>query len=510
MRATETLGTGTAQGIDDNLLDRIRGCLVGGAVGDALGYPVEFDSYEAIVARYGIDGIWNYTTNNGSGRALFSDDTQMTLFTAVGLLEWGTKPLQAESAPTMAIYRAYLDWLATQDVAGPEAPHVSWLATVAELHEQRAPGTTCLTALSSGRWGKIGNSLNSSKGCGGVMRVAPIGLFGTSEQNTVRWAAEAAALTHGHPLGYISAGALAYIVRECTFGPVVSRDEAQERLAQVVDACIEALPTWFPDQEQKALQMADLLRDARKLADRDANDVDNIMRLGGGWVGEEALAIAVYCALRYAHSFDSAVIAAVNHDGDSDSTGAITGNILGALRGLSAIGKHWTQDLGLYKLLLEVADSLHEGRMPSQERMAREFALRVHAGQLDKAGQPYIYHPATVASRVQGDDVRAAAWLHDTVEDTPTTLDDLRHIGFSEEVVKAVEALTRREGEDYLGFVHRAANNEIARQVKLADVVHNMDLSRLPQVDAQAVARIRNKYVPALEILLGTRVTIKG
>lgn len=499
-------GTNTAVGH----LGKIRGCLVGGAVGDALGYPVEFLSYREIVNRFGKDGIWGYSIEDEHGRALFSDDTQMTLFTAVGLLDWGTKPLAGVVTPRDSIYRSYLDWLSTQSSGNAKPPHVSWLVDARALHERRAPGNTCLSALGSGRAGEMGNTLNSSKGCGGVMRVAPIGLFGYGRENTVRWAAEAAALTHGHPLGYIPAGVFANIVRTCAFSTAGTQETPRDVLAKAVDECIGALPTWFPQQLDRANEMAALLALARELAGNGMSDVANIKQLGEGWVGEEALAIAVYCCLRYPDSFDGAIIAAVNHDGDSDSTGSIAGNIMGALLGIGAIGERWTTSLELYELIIEVADALNDGRMPSQERMARAFAQRAHTGQVDKAGVPYILHPQTVASQVEGDAVKAAAWLHDVVEDTPATLDDLQRYGFSEDVVMAVAALTRREGEDYLGFVHRAARNEIARQVKIADVVHNMDLSRLPRIDAKAVARIREKYVPALEILIGTRVIVKG
>ena len=141
--------------------------------------------------------------------------------------------------------------------------------------------------------------------------------------------------------------------------------------------------------------------------------------------------------------------------------------------------------------------------MRTQEEMARAFAERVHAGAVDKAGYPYIDHPRAVAARVEGDEVKAVAWLHDVVEDTPTTLADLEAAGFSPEVISGVDAMTHRKGETYLDFVHRAAAHPIARQVKLADVVHNMNLSRLDVIDEAAVRRVERKYLPALKILLG-------
>lgn len=122
-------------------------------------------------------------------------------------------------------------------------------------------------------------------------------------------------------------------------------------------------------------------------------------------------------------------------------------------------------------------------------------------GQTDKAGKPYINHPAHVASLVSSDEEKAVAWLHDVVEDTDTTLDNLRGAGLSEDVVQAVDAMTHREGEDYLTvYIPRIACNSLARSVKLADLSHNMDVSRLPQVTTADLERVE-KYQKAREIL---------
>ena len=144
------------------------------------------------------------------------------------------------------------------------------------------------------------------------------------------------------------------------------------------------------------------------------------------------------------------------------------------------------------------------GEMGPQESIARAIAERVHAHDVDKSGAAYIEHPAHVASMVDGDDAKAVAWLHDVVEDHGDiwSLNDLRAVGLSEEVVAGVDAMTHRVGEDYLDFVRRAAADPLARVVKLADVVHNMDLSRLQQVRPRDVRRIEEKYLPALKILV--------
>ena len=126
------------------------------------------------------------------------------------------------------------------------------------------------------------------------------------------------------------------------------------------------------------------------------------------------------------------------------------------------------------------------------------IAVKAHQGQFDKSGQPYILHPLRVMFRCKGDLARTVAVLHDVVEDTPTTLDDLRNAGFSEEVLAALDCVTKREGESYEAFVERAAANPIVRQVKLADLEDNMDLRRLPATDLspRAVDRL-NRYIAA-------------
>ena len=160
-------------------LDRFRGCLIGGAAGDALGYAVEFMSERSIASRYGVSGITEYELTGG--RALISDDTQMTLFTAAGLLSYEARKAAGQDTvdSVKCINHSYLDWLATQDryYPLPDGEYCSWLVNVFQLFNRRAPGNACMAALYSGGNGTIEAPINDSKGCGGVMRVAPIGLF---------------------------------------------------------------------------------------------------------------------------------------------------------------------------------------------------------------------------------------------------------------------------------------------------------------------------------------------
>ena len=337
-------------------IDRFRGCLIGGAAGDALGYAVEFMRERDIFSRYGEKGITEYELKDGVAR--ISDDTQMTLFTATGLLVGTTRGKMRGVIGDYAeyIHDSYTDWLKTQVKQYPlrDKERYSWLVNVPELFSPRAPGNTCMSALQGGDYGTPENPINHSKGCGGVMRVAPIGLYfndrGVDAQYISRIGAEAAAITHGHFLGWVPAAALVQIIHEISQNDETVLNAVQHSLETVREEWAET-----PDSDY----FIKLIEKAVDLAGRDMNDLEAIHQLGEGWVAEETLAIAVYCALKYENDFDAAIIASVNHKGDSDSTGAVTGNILGARLGLKGIPEKYTKDLELKEVILEVADDLH-------------------------------------------------------------------------------------------------------------------------------------------------------
>jgi len=206
----------------DLIRDKIRGSLVAGGIGDALGYPVEFRQYNDIAAEFGEGGITDDVKFHSERKARISDDTQMTLFTANGLLICYTrnKTEGSNDSPEKDIYNCYLDWLSGQN--GRRRKNAcSWLYPIKAMRTPRAPGITCLSALESGVMGTTAAPVNRSKGCGGIMRVAPIGLFydnNTSAEKVMRLAAETAAITHGHSLGYIPAAAFAHIIHRIVYG----------------------------------------------------------------------------------------------------------------------------------------------------------------------------------------------------------------------------------------------------------------------------------------------------
>jgi len=131
---------------------------------------------------------------------------------------------------------------------------------------------------------------------------------------------------------------------------------------------------------------------------------------------------------------------------------------------------------------------------------AYSLAKAAHAGQVDKSGVDYIEHPVTVASLVETETQKAVALLHDILEDTDVTADELRSL-FGDEITNAVVTLTRPKGMPYMDYIARIAKNPLAKAVKMADLKHNMNLGRLNEVTERDLERVRNKYEPAMEYL---------
>lgn len=350
----------------NTLQDRIRGSLIGGAIGDALGYPVEFIySFEEIQKHYGERGITRLDTKQHwledaeqAGKAVVSDDTQMTLFTANGLLN----AKRQKSNMKYSICRAYIEWYLTQVGKWSNKYKDSWIARIPELNKRRAPGNTCMSSLYAIYSGR--EPMNNSKGCGGVMRIAPIPLYAVVDNrmdiiDADKLAGDAAEITHQHPLGFISAALMSHVIYRLACDDEPTRDGMKDYIQEGIIEIRRLYDGYHNDVER----MAELVEQAIFLLNNGKTDLENIGQLGEGWTGEEALAIALFCALKHFDSFEDAMIAAVNHGGDSDSTGAVTGNILGAVVGYGAIPQFYKDDLEMHDLILHMADDLYRGEV---------------------------------------------------------------------------------------------------------------------------------------------------
>ncbi|MDT8910469.1 ADP-ribosylglycohydrolase family protein [Amycolatopsis sp. PS_44_ISF1] len=330
---------------------RLRGSLLAGAIGDALGAATEFDSMDRIRELTGPDGITDFLSAYG-GEGRFTDDTQMTLFTLEALIRAHSQQRRTGDADVVhSLQLAYQRWLHTQGVPwvqarGPRSPAPApdgHLITQGELFSRRAPGLTCFGELEeygrSGLRGGVERPVNNSKGCGGVMRVAPVALWSDELGEVFGLAAEAAALTHGHPSGYLPAGTFAVVVHELLIGKPL--------LDAVSTARAELVRHPGHEETDVALEQA--------LAAPGPPTPERLEALGQGNVGETALSMSVYVALNCGDA-ESALLASVNHGGDSDSTGSVCGNLVGAMYGEQALPSRWLDRLELREVITGLAD----------------------------------------------------------------------------------------------------------------------------------------------------------
>lgn len=354
------------------------GCLLGGAIGDALGAPIEFFSLSEIRAKYGENGISDYVEfENNIGE--FTDDTQMTLFTAEALLRAYHRAIEKGivGALNTIAHHSYLRWLHTQNMSvntdnieeGQYDIENGWLIKEKVLYSRRSPGNTCISALRGGIAGTIENKLNDSKGCGTIMRVAPVGLmFEGDRESAFKTACELSAITHGHPTGYLSAGFFASIISDLAIGIEFRR---------AIDNARRILKKWDNHTEtENAVNAAiDLFEKTNSQSVKiNANTIE---LLGQGWIAEEALSMALFSSLCFEKDFEKGVLFSVNHGGDSDSTGSIVGNILGLINGIDKVPVKWINNLIGHEIVKELAEDLHikikEDSFYTDERWGKKY-----------------------------------------------------------------------------------------------------------------------------------------
>ncbi len=363
----------------DTLKDKIRGCLMAGAAGDALGYEVEFMSRHEILSRFGENGITKFALDYND-KALISDDTQMTLFTANGLLTGITmnRMQRLSCKAELIVMAAYLDWFYTQTREIGKHEQITWLRELPEMYHKRAPGNTCMSACANIIDGK--DVVNDSKGCGGIMRVAPMALLVDQSPDSGRYYCSLEDLaeggcyiaeqTHQHPLGFLPAGLLTVLLYKLLpLTPTQAKDNIDNIVNETL-AILDVIRVGKYEEDKKYLR--ELTNKAVRLAHSDISDADAIRELGEGWVAEETWAVALFCAIRHIDSLEDAIIASVNHDGDSDSTGSVCGNIMGVVYGYEHIKEHnifcpegrkLEDALELSEIILAIADDLASGCM---------------------------------------------------------------------------------------------------------------------------------------------------
>ncbi|SDK70825.1 ADP-ribosylglycohydrolase [Actinopolyspora mzabensis] len=322
--------------------------VLGCAVGEALGGAVTSDSWREIRDRYGEEGLREYVpAGHPSGR--IGSDTQLLLFTLEGTIRAGVsrRTLGGVGRPTRHVQHAYQRWLHTQHLSWPRAAGEfrstaaepdGWLVELRGLFQTRSPGRTMmrtLIAFAKGQqtMGSPEEPVSDSDGSSALLRAIPAMLWTPRADETFRVATETAALTHGHPTAWLSAG---------TLGVVVSRLSRDEGLSEAVDAAVTELGR-HPEHEAVTRR----IDAARKLAESGVVEPERLERtLGTGFNAAEALAIGLYAALVAEGDFAAGLRTAVNHSGNSGVCGAVTGTLL-AMSADEEIPEHWTQQLEL-------------------------------------------------------------------------------------------------------------------------------------------------------------------
>jgi ADP-ribosylglycohydrolase len=335
--------------------DRVLGCFLGGAVGDALGAPLEFRNTKDIFAEFGPTGLRDFIPWHGTLGGI-TDDTQLMLFTAEALLRTRVMGHGYRSYyPPTILRNAYRRWLMTQRQEGPPPDHLDtargWLLDVPGLWVQRSPDRVSIQSLKKNKLGTPEEAINDGKGFGAIARVAPAGMF--KQDDPFRLGAEVAAITHGHPTATCSAGYFAVIIYHLMHGTTIRAGvEAAVRRSAPILGQTETMETAL-----YAVQRADEVRFAG--IDPTWYDVEHF---GNGTMAHEAMAIAIYCAMSHPEptqeSFEKAVALAANHNGNSDTTAALTGQLLGTMHGMSVIPPRWLERLELRDVITEMAEDM--------------------------------------------------------------------------------------------------------------------------------------------------------
>ena len=319
---------------------KITASLMAGALGDSMGADAEFmldlDSIRAVYPD-GIDRL-GLTLRPG----WFTDDTQMTLFTAEGLIEAAATP---DQHPVLGVHAALNRWYLTQLYERPSSTSHG-LAAEPELYYDGAPGSATMAALA--QRGPLGQPVEETyqKGCGTIMRVAPVA-YGVPRTAVRDIAVRTSAVTHGNPIAHLAAAAWAELLADVialeAAPPAAVEEIARRRIEE------------YAGLSDAGLEVADAMRAALD-APRDAQP-ETVQSLGGGWVAEEALTIALYAGI-VSRDLDHGLQTAIIHEGDSDSTGAIAGNLLGLMYPEQVPAHPLLNELGGKHLIEKMANGL--------------------------------------------------------------------------------------------------------------------------------------------------------
>ncbi|MFD9460247.1 ADP-ribosylglycohydrolase family protein [Streptomyces sp. NPDC060027] len=339
-----TAGAVWGRGEQQDFRSRVRGTLLGAAVGDALGAPLDGLSLEEIRSAHGAEGLLDLASAYGR-RGAVTHLTQLALFSVDGLIRAQVRRDTGAWHPPFDVHRAYRRWAATQSDWGPDERRKDdgWLAREEWLYARRDPARANILGLADEIMGTLDAPKNPGEpGPEAAARSAPFGLLvGWEPQLVMQLAVECAAQTHGHPTAYLTAGAYAVIVHALARG---------ENLDAAVQQALALLATRPGHQ-----RVADALQYALGAVRQGMPSPARVEELAAGGTAEGALAVAVYCVL-VGEDVRHGLCLAVNHGGPSAVTGALTGGLLGALHGETALPPAWLAELEGRPTVLVLAD----------------------------------------------------------------------------------------------------------------------------------------------------------
>lgn len=333
----------------------IKGCLLGMAVGDAMGAPVDAKTYRQICETYGPQGLLGYDVVNGF--AEITSYTQVPLFTCNGMLLSSAKGQTGNAAVMRYIALALKEWARAQHLPGDPALRHCWLCRVPQARKRRSMDPRTLDSLTRDVLGTPKKPSNQGAGPGTLTAAVAAGLFFHPErmpfQEIGLLGAQIVALTHGDPMAYLSGALLAYLTAGIIHAPECSLED------QVIQAA-EAVAAQFPVPQALRLQM--LMKDAVRMARQTELSPLQVMEQLECKTAAQVLAGAVYAIIAGNGDFDSAVIIAVNHSGKSAAVAAIAGALLGAQLGESALPDFYMECLDCADTIREIAADLCTAR----------------------------------------------------------------------------------------------------------------------------------------------------
>ncbi|MER7014920.1 ADP-ribosylglycohydrolase family protein [Saccharopolyspora sp. NPDC000359] len=367
--------------------EALPGVVFGGAVADSIGAPVEFDDWVAIKQKAGPNGVAGLGSAFGVPGS-FTDDTQLLAFTLEGLIisriQLRRRRFEEYFHTRGGLQMSYARWLHTQGMEWRETLPAAfrksipdpggWLVTQPELRAQRSPDRDNLEAIAAFARATDENAsqgisnfdtpLNQSKSTGALLRSAPAFLWSDVPERVFNLAADIAAMTHGHPTGYLPSGVLAILCGELARG--VS-------LRSAIDTGLAQLQRWEGcDETRASIERALDLAEVGRVTTQTIED-----RLGLGWRADEALAIGLAAALAAPDDYAQAVRIAVNRSGNSTTPAAVCGAIMGAAHGVRVVPEDWLAGLqwreGLEALVRDVLVEFTSAEAPENDAWLRKY-----------------------------------------------------------------------------------------------------------------------------------------